>query len=162
MCRHPEIQEALRKELRRAYPSSDPSWDELSGTQLPLLDGVVHETLRLHPAVSELVKVVCATPSHSCRWFSHLQAQPVTDDTLPLGTPVTLADGSVIDQLHVPAGTKLAVPITVVNRMRSLWGDDAWEFKPERWANGGAIIPAAAKDIQGHRHLLTFINGPKT
>jgi cytochrome P450 len=86
----------------------------------------------------------------------------VTDDTLPLGTPVTLADGSVVDRLHVPAGTKLAVPITVVNRLRSLWGEDAWEFKPERWADGGAGIPAAAKDIQGHRHLLTFINGPKT
>jgi cytochrome P450 len=46
--------------------------------------------------------------------------------------------------------------------MKSLWGEDAWEFKPERWLNGGQGIPASAKDLQGHRHLITFVNGPRT
>jgi cytochrome P450 len=73
-----------------------------------------------------------------------------------------LADGTVTDKIHVAAGTLIAVPIRVVNRMRSLWGEDAGEFKPERWLDGGAGIPASAKDIQGHRHLITFINGPRT
>jgi cytochrome P450 len=90
-----------------------------------------------------------------------LQVQAAADDALLLSTPITFKDGVVIDKLHVPAGTQVAVPIAVVNRMRSLWGEDAWEFKPERWLDGGVGIPAAIKDIQGHQHLLTFISGPK-
>jgi cytochrome P450 len=76
--------------------------------------------------------------------------------------PVTLADGTIADKLYVPAGTRVAVPIAVVNRMHSLWGDDAWDFKPERWLHDGSHVPAAVQDIQGHRHLTTFISGPKT
>jgi hypothetical protein len=49
----------------------------------------------------------------------------------------------------------------VVNRLRSLWGPDAHEFNPERWLDSGAGIPAAGKQIQGHKHLLTFIDGPR-
>lgn len=48
-----------------------------------------------------------------------------------------------------------------MNRSTTLWGPDAKEFKPERWI-GEQGIPAAAKDVQGHRHLLTFIDGPRT
>jgi cytochrome P450 len=62
----------------------------------------------------------------------------------------------------VPAGQLVGVPIAAVNRMRSLWGEDAWEFKPQRWLNNGEGIPAAAKDVQGHRNLVTFVNGPRT
>jgi cytochrome P450 len=65
------------------------------------------------------------------------------------------------DHIFVKAGQSVAVPIAVVNRLRSLWGEDAWEFKPERWLNDGEGIPAAAKEIQGHRHLTTFSNGPR-
>jgi cytochrome P450 len=57
LCKRPELQQALRKELRQAYPTSDPTWDELM-QNLPLLDAVVHETLRLHPAVPETTSVV--------------------------------------------------------------------------------------------------------
>jgi cytochrome P450 len=60
LCRRPELQKRLRDELRAAYPASDPSYDELSSSQgLPMLDAVVHETLRLHPAITETVRVVC-------------------------------------------------------------------------------------------------------
>jgi cytochrome P450 len=36
---------------------SDPTWDELS-EDLPLLDAVIHETLRLHPSVPETMREV--------------------------------------------------------------------------------------------------------
>jgi hypothetical protein len=65
------------------------------------------------------------------------------------------------NQIFVAAGQKVAVPIAVVNRLTSLWGDDAREFKPERWLANGEGIPAAAKALQGHHHLLTFIDGPR-
>lgn len=88
--------------------------------------------------------------------------QAAHDDVIPLSAPIRLPNGQMTDQIFVAAGEKVAVPIRVVNRLRSLWGEDAWEFKPERWLNDGEGIPAAAKDIQGHRHLVTFIAGPRT
>lgn len=66
------------------------------------------------------------------------------------------------DKIFVEAGANVGVPIAAVNLMRSLWGDDAHEFKPERWLKGEEGLPAGAKELQGHRHLLTFINGPRT
>jgi cytochrome P450 len=60
LARNPGVQDALRKELRDNFATSDPTWDELA-TGLPMLDAVVHETLRLHSAVQETVRQV--TPS---------------------------------------------------------------------------------------------------
>jgi cytochrome P450 len=81
---------------------------------------------------------------------------------IPLGHPLTLPHGTVTDKIFVAAGTTVVVPIAAVNQMRPLWGDDAYEYKPERWLNGTEGLPAGAKELQGHRHLLNFSNGPRT
>lgn len=49
----------------------------------------------------------------------------------------------------------------MINRSVSVWGSDAKEYKPERWLNE-AGLPDKASQIQGHRHLLTFADGPRT
>jgi cytochrome P450 len=140
--RKPEIQERLRSELAE-FPG-DPSVDELMDpTALPYLDALVHEALRLHPAIME-------TPRKA-----------VKDDVLPLATPVTLPDGTRADRLPIAKGTVVVAPIAAANRMVSVWGPDAHEFKPERWLDGGVRIPAAVKAFPGHRHMLTFLDGPK-
>ncbi|KAJ7598450.1 cytochrome P450 [Mycena floridula] len=54
-------QERLRKELLSLGPN-DPTYDQLSSaTALPYLDAVVHEILRLHPAVSETPRRVVSS-----------------------------------------------------------------------------------------------------
>jgi hypothetical protein len=88
--------------------------------------------------------------------------QAVHDDIIPLSQPLTLPDGSSTSTLFVETGSSIVVPVAAVNQMRSLWGEDAYEFKPERWLNDGEGLPAGAKELQGHRHLLTFISGPRT
>jgi cytochrome P450 len=55
LARRPDLQEALRKELRAKFSTTDPTWDQLM-SDLPLLDAVVHETLRLHAAVPETLR----------------------------------------------------------------------------------------------------------
>ncbi|KAI2632938.1 cytochrome P450 [Xylaria nigripes] len=55
LAKHPEMQERLREEIRQALPDDkeiDQSTD-LAGIfeQLPYLNGVIHETLRLYPTV---------------------------------------------------------------------------------------------------------------
>ena len=69
------------------------------------------------------------------------------------------------------------IPIALINRDKSIWGEDATEFKlvlfffpfifgyltcffsrPERWAN----IPIAASFVPGvWANLLTFLGGPR-
>jgi cytochrome P450 len=88
--------------------------------------------------------------------------QTTKDDVLPLSAPIILPDGRTTDHVVLSANTTVNIPIKTINRMRCLWGADAYEFKPERWLNGGENIPALAKEIQGHRYLATFAHGPRT
>jgi len=55
-------------------------------------------------------------------------------------------------------GQLMTIPIVPVNRATSLWGDDAREFKPERWQNPPESV-AAIPGIWGN--MLTFLGGPK-
>lgn len=59
LCRKPEKQARLRREILEEFPAADPTWDELTnGTNLVYLDAVVHEVLRLHPPLSNTTRVV--------------------------------------------------------------------------------------------------------
>jgi cytochrome P450 len=58
----------------------------------------------------------------------------------------------------IAKGTTVAVQMEVMNRSKALWGDDAWEFRPERWLEP---LPEGALDVAGYRHLMTFLDGPK-
>jgi cytochrome P450 len=79
---------------------------------------------------------------------------------IPLYTPITLPNGEVTDKLVIAKGTTVGVHEQVLNRSRALWGDDAWEFKPERWLKPEGL-PSGAQEITGYRHLMTFLDGPK-
>ncbi|KAF7301040.1 Cytochrome P450 [Mycena indigotica] len=140
LCKHTDIQDKLRKELSR-FNTSDPTWDQLMSSELPYLDAVVQETLRLHPSVVETLRVA------SC------------DDVIPLSTPIVDAAGNTVASITVAKGTPILAPIRSVNRSEALWGKDAKEFIPERWFSN---IDVPAKELQGYRHLLTFHDGPRT
>ncbi|PBK72095.1 cytochrome P450 [Armillaria solidipes] len=139
MCKNVDIQNKLRTELVQ-FGNTDPTWEQLNSS-FPYLDAVVHEALRTHPPVSETTRVAAE------------------DDILPLTTPVVTKSGETIDSIFVAKGTLLTTPIRTLNRSEEIWGPDAKEFKPERWLEDSA---PRAKEIKGHRHLLTFVNGPRT
>jgi hypothetical protein len=52
ICKQTHLQDRLRAEILAAFPHSDPGFDDFTNG-LPLLDAIVHETLRLHPALVE-------------------------------------------------------------------------------------------------------------
>ena len=52
---------------------------------------------------------------------------------LPLRTPVCGVDGREILSVPVPKGTNVTIGIAALNRDKALWGEDALEWKPERW-----------------------------
>ena len=87
------------------------------------------------------------------------------DDVIPLSEPVRTKYGELVDSLTIAKGTLVAISMQSMNRSATLWGEDAKVFRPSRWledSHGQNGIPAKAKEIQGHRHLLTFGDGPKT
>ncbi|KAJ6579607.1 cytochrome P450 [Mycena vulgaris] len=139
LAKHPEAQDKFRKDLAR-FGSVDPTWDQLVSQELPYLDATVHEVLRLHPAVPELLR------------------EASKDDIIPLGTPVVTPSGETISSIAVAKGSTILAPMRCVNRSEAIWGPDAKEFKPERWFDD---IPVRAKELQGHRHLLSFHDGPR-
>lgn len=66
--------------------------------------------------------------------------------------------------MAIAEGTAIIIPLASVNRSDVIWGEDAKVFKPERWLEddrGQNGIPTKAREVQGHRHLLTFADGPR-
>ncbi|CAE6414209.1 unnamed protein product [Rhizoctonia solani] len=106
----PHIQTQLRAELLNANP------DVQSLDKLPYLNAVVREALRLHPPVPTIER--CA----------------IKDWVLPLRYPTK--DNK--HEMYIKKGTRLLISLSCANRCRDTWGEDAEEFRPERW-----LIPLA-------------------
>ncbi|KAI6096692.1 cytochrome P450 [Pisolithus croceorrhizus] len=140
LARHPDIQTKLREELLSF--GGEPSYDQLS-TGFPYLDAVVQETLRFRPAAQERVR------------------QATEDDVIPLSEPVRTKSGEVVDSIAVERGTVIGISIPCMNRSEAIWGPDAKVFRPERWLESDGITKKA-QEVKGHRHLLTFSDGPRT
>ncbi|KIJ58857.1 hypothetical protein HYDPIDRAFT_101898 [Hydnomerulius pinastri MD-312] len=144
LSQNPDVQTKLRNELLEH--GTDPTYDQLS-SNLPYLDAVVHEILRIHPPVPEFTRIA------------------LEDDVIPLSEPVRTKSGKLVDSLSIAKGTLLAISIPSINRSTAIWGPDAKVFRPSRWLEdetGQDGIPTKAKEVQGHRHLLTFVDGPRT
>ncbi|KAG2066347.1 cytochrome P450 [Suillus decipiens] len=139
LSQHPDVQTSLREELLAFGP--DPTYDQLKAN-LPYLDAVVHEILRLHPPLGEFTRLATA------------------DDVIPLSEPVRMESGKMTDSISIAKGTSITISAAAINRSLAIWGPDAKEFKPDRWLTEGGIT-AKAEEVQGHKHLLTFIDGPR-
>ena len=61
----------------------------------------------------------------------HIRAKK--DAVLPVSEPIIAADGNIIRELPVPKGTTIYIAIRASNLDKRIWGEDALEFKPERW-----------------------------
>jgi len=140
LAQNPEVQAKLREEVTQ-FSTADPTWEQLFNS-LPYLDAVAQEVLRVHPPIPEATRMA------------------TKDDILPLSIPVRTRDGDLVNSLAIPKGTAITVSFRAINRSEAFWGPDAKEFKPERWLKEDGIN--GAKDIQGHRHILTFSDGPRT
>nr|BAK09450.1 cytochrome P450 [Postia placenta] len=133
----PEVQQKLREELWN-IPTENPTMDELN--ELPYLDAVVRETMRVHAPIPSTVRVA------------------MTDDAIPLDTPFVDVHGQVQDSIRVRKGDPIFIPILAMNRSKALWGEDAFEFKPERWES----VPDAVQQIPGvWANQLSFLGGPR-
>ncbi|XP_044467908.1 cytochrome P450 704C1-like isoform X2 [Mangifera indica] len=112
LCKHPDIQEKIAKEILEATKvRSNSSIEELAAK-------VNEETLDkmhyLHAALSETLRLYPAVPVDGKICFS--------DDTLP-------------DGFNVNKGDMITYLTYAMGRTKELWGNDVEEFRPERWLN---------------------------
>ncbi|KAJ1277079.1 hypothetical protein BS78_05G266400 [Paspalum vaginatum] len=83
-------------------------------------------------------------------------------ETLRLYAPVPMLQRNASTDLElggvlVPEGAMLSVPIATIHRDKEVWGEDAGEFRPERFENGAT---RAAK--HPNALLLSFSCGPRS
>ncbi|KAJ7911318.1 cytochrome P450 [Mycena leptocephala] len=137
---YPDVQEKLRAEILGVPEHLD--HDTL--VALPYLDAVVREVLRLYPPASPV-----------------MFREAMTDGVLPLSTPITGVDGKVMNSIPVPKGTQIYIAIAAANHSKDIWGEDALEFKPERWSNGRAES-VTTKQCGIYGNTLTFLGGGRS
>jgi cytochrome P450 len=124
LAQNHDIQDRLRTELLSIAPEfprtlSDLSEDEIQSlhaalSALPLLHNVTRESLRLIPPLHSTLRVA------------------TQDDEVPTLYPVHNRDGTVNEKRHsfiVPKGTFVHVSMEAFNLDKTVWGDDAWDFK---------------------------------
>ncbi|KAJ6561525.1 cytochrome P450 [Mycena vulgaris] len=140
LAQHPEVQDKLFEEI--SAHEEEPDCDTLSS--LPYMDAVIRETLRVFPPVSMGFR------------------QTIEDTSLPLLHPVRGNDGRDLSSIHVPKGTDVFISILGANHHRATWGEDASEWKPERWLSPLPDSVTANRSISGvYSHMMTFLSGKR-
>ncbi|KAJ7152026.1 cytochrome P450 [Mycena filopes] len=132
----PDIQRNIREEIKGLADDRHLTIEEISA--LPWLDAVLKETLRLYPPVP----FVRRTALREC--------------TVPF-TTTSGHDSSVV----VPKGTIVFLGIAGANRLPSVWGLDAMEWKPERWltvqnAESSGRLPGI------YSGMMSFLGGKRS
>ncbi|XP_031500884.1 cytochrome P450 72A397-like [Nymphaea colorata] len=97
----------------------------------------------------EEVLQVCGKNIPSFDSLSHLKTvSMILNEVLRLYPPVTFLirrtyKNVKLGDLNLPEGARLILPLLLIHHDRKLWGDDAVEFKPERFSEG---IASASKN----------------
>ena len=128
ISRHPEVYAALRQEVLSMGSHTEWTFERLKGCKM--LQAVMNETFRLNPSIGQMNRIA------------------LRDTVLPTGGG---PDGS--SPVYVTKGTVMTTSFYALHRLKELWGEDAEDWKPERWLD--------SKVKPGHWTFLPFGGGPR-
>ncbi|KAJ8077814.1 hypothetical protein PM082_002249 [Marasmius tenuissimus] len=119
LSRNPKVQEKLFHEIKQVREQTRNDGEllakDLEG--MAYLNAVIRETLRFHPIIVELIR------------------EAEVDDIIPLEFPVVDSSGSVLREIPVTKGQRVLAGVYNYNRLKEVWGEDAEEWRPERFLN---------------------------
>jgi len=130
LCKYPDIQRRLRDEVRASLPDPRSSASSISSADIDNLP-------YLNAVCNETLRV----------WAP-----------IPLTLRVAEKDTSLLGH-YIPKGTTIFIPPWAVNTSKELWGDDAADFKPDRWTGAGNANTGGA---ESNYSFLTFFHGPRS
>ncbi|CAI9094563.1 OLC1v1030323C1 [Oldenlandia corymbosa var. corymbosa] len=134
----------LRNENRILHEEEEED-DLLSRPPLTLTFKEVDRLVYLKAALSETLRLYPSVPAN----LKHV----VADDVLPDGT-------------FVPAGSEILLSLYSAGRMKSTWGEDCLEFKPERWLSSSLTGPDGSGNLEFVMHdpfkFPAFNAGPRS
>ncbi|KZS96610.1 cytochrome P450 [Sistotremastrum niveocremeum HHB9708] len=161
---NPEIQNKIRREIITSLPGSSmsavpftpftpfspfhgreshPEFEALNDH--PYLDAFIKEVLRLYPALPVSRRVA------------------TKDCVIPLSPEfpgIKCKDGSIAHQIRVQKGDGIDIATASINLSRTFFGEDAAEFKPERWLGAkGEKLHTMLPSIMPN--IMTFLGGSR-
>jgi len=131
---HPEVQSQLLQEIETVYPTDAPSDYTPTNTELhelPLLNAVLYEAIRMFPPISQLIN-------------------RRTTATVSLG-----------NKIKIPAGVYVGYNAYSTNRDPEFWGGDADDFKPSRWGNTMEEINYLYRRANSKGAFISFHGGKR-
>ncbi|KAF4629186.1 hypothetical protein G7Y89_g8956 [Cudoniella acicularis] len=128
LARRPDIFNKLKAEISNELHGEKPNYETLRN--LKYLKYFLNEALRLYPVVPANGRFA------------------VRDTTIPLGGG---PDGK--SPIMIPKGTVVAYSVYSMHRRKDIYGPDALEFRPERWAPEEGLRPGWG--------YLPFNGGPR-
>ncbi|KAK7025496.1 hypothetical protein VNI00_015930 [Paramarasmius palmivorus] len=143
--RRPEIQNRLREEIlakKRELAANGNTTGTFVAEDfdtLPYLNAVLKESLRYSPVIPQIQRVANE------------------DDVIPLSEPIVATDGQYINEVTIHKGQKVVISINGYNRDKSVFGEDAQEFNPDRWLNSTSTNSGSSVGV--YANLATFAGG---
>ncbi|KAJ4848489.1 hypothetical protein Tsubulata_003360 [Turnera subulata] len=117
LCKHPDVKEKVAKEIKEVTnmkPVSD--FTEVAAC---ISEEALEKMNYLHAAITETLRLY---PS------------------LPVDAKICLSDDTLPDGFSVRKGDMVSYQPYAMGRMKFIWGEDAEEYKPERWLSEDGIF----------------------
>ncbi|KAL6494013.1 hypothetical protein OROGR_031922 [Orobanche gracilis] len=135
---NPRVESKILNELCTVLIDTRGGDDVAKWVEEPLTFEEVDRLVYLKAALSETLRLYPSVPEDS----KHV----VADDILPDGT-------------FVPAGSSVTYSIYSAGRMKSTWGEDCLEYKPERWLS--ASLDGYKFAMHDSYKFVAFNAGPR-
>ncbi|KAJ6861286.1 hypothetical protein NC651_037385 [Populus alba x Populus x berolinensis] len=138
LASNPSWQEKVRAEVKEVCNGEAPSIDHLSKFNLVNISSWSTNNLYMN-------------------FLAFLQLNMVINESLRLYPPATLLPRMAFEDiklgdLHVPKGLQIWIPVLAIHHSEEIWGKDANEFNPDRFAS---------KPFAPGRHFIPFATGPR-
>ncbi|RKU40112.1 hypothetical protein DL546_000981 [Coniochaeta pulveracea] len=134
LCLHQDVQTRLRDEIRSHLPSLSEDTAEVTSQEIDHLP---------------YLNAVC---NEVLRYYP----------PAPLTIREAAVDTTICDH-PIPKGTRVIIIPNAINRSKSLWGEDADKFNPDRWLpKFEGDKGAASGHATSNYAFLTFLHGPRS